>query len=118
MKKSKKLVLCILIVALITLSSITAYAAMCSHGQEYWDINETKTYQYIDPGICYETTHWDIECRICGETWEIESYRMTSHNWICEDLGHIPGETLHRYRNTCTQCGYSIITDEFCSLLH
>ncbi len=55
---------------------------------------------------------------ICGETWEIESYRMTSHNWVCEDLGHIPGETLHRYRNTCTQCGYSIITDEFCSLLH
>ncbi len=42
MKKTKKLVLCILIIALITLSSITAYAAMCSHGWDYWDINETK----------------------------------------------------------------------------
>ncbi|NLV33766.1 MAG: hypothetical protein GXY21_04400 [Clostridiaceae bacterium] len=119
MKKTNKLVLCILIIALITLSSITAYAAMCSHGWEYWEVMDVDyDYEYIDSGVCYATITTYVECKICGTTGELMSYGINSHEWVREDLGHIPGTNMHRFNNTCNNCGYSFITEDFCSIPH
>lgn len=117
MRKAKKIqLLCFTIVLLIIPTIMTS--AACSHEQKYWDIAWTYTYQYVNNVECGRTTHYEIECKICSEMWTSEAYDLVSHDWICEDLGHISGEPLHRYKNSCSQCGYSVITDEFCPYAH
>ena len=117
MRKSKKIKISIFITVLLVIPAIMTSAA-CSHEQKYWDISYIRTYQYLSYTECEETTHYEIECKICGAMWTDETDYIVPHNWICEDLGHIQGESLHRYRYSCTQCGYSEVKDEACSLLH
>jgi hypothetical protein len=119
MKKTRQFVICIIVITLITLSTITAYAAMCSHEWKYWEVLDVVSeYEYIDSGICYETTTMYVECKICGTNDGLMSYSILSHDWIRENLGHISGTNTHRFSNTCSQCGYSFNTDEFCSTQH
>ncbi|NLF36295.1 MAG: hypothetical protein GX584_03985 [Clostridiaceae bacterium] len=118
MKKLQRIGICIITIAVVLGLASIAYAA-CSHDSYYWDVNQTVSYVYSGPNACFETTYWDIECKICGECWEtVVATAIVAHNWFREDLGHIPGQPLHRYRTTCSQCGYSVITEEFCPLTH
>jgi hypothetical protein len=117
MKKAKKIQLLGIIIVLLIIPAIMTSAA-CSHEQKYWDISYVRTYQYLTYTECGETTHYEIECKICSEMWTDYTEYTVPHNWIEEDLGHISGQPLHRYENSCSQCGYSIITDEFCPLMH
>jgi hypothetical protein len=119
MKKMKKFLVFLLVITMVALPFITVNAEQCIHEQRYWDTYRIATYQYIDGFNCLETSYYEIECKICGATWTTTPYPdYISHNWVHEDLGHVPNEAKHDYRHTCTQCLYSFDTREFCGLIH
>ncbi|MFA5341425.1 MAG: hypothetical protein WC332_06590 [Clostridia bacterium] len=118
MKKQQRFYLCTILIAIILGLASNAYAE-CIHDSYYWDKSEVESYTYYGPEACFRTTYWDIECRICGERWIIVlGTSIVNHNWYCIDLGHIAGEALHKFETGCSQCGYSVITEEFCPLIH
>jgi hypothetical protein len=119
MKKMKKFLVFLLVVTMIALPFITVNAEQCIHEQRYWNSDLITTYQFYSELACYETKYYEIECKICGATWESgRIYTYINHNWVHEDLGHVPNEAKHDYRHTCTQCLYSYDTRESCDLIH
>lgn len=119
MKKIKKFPVFLLVITMAVLPVIAVNAEQCVHEMQYWDYYLITTYQYYGELDCYETEYYEIECKICGATWESgHTYSCINHNWVHEDLGYVPNEAKHDYRHACTQCLYSFDTKEFCGLIH
>ncbi len=118
MKKQQRICLTTIIIAIVLgLASIAS--AACSHDSYYWERSERASYTYYGYEACYETIYWDYECKICGEMWTVVAGTdILEHDWNRIDLGHIVGEPLHKFETACSQCGYSIVTEEFCPLTH
>lgn len=114
MKKTKKIVLLMIMIALIVLPLASA-SAQCSHDPYYWNEDFVYFYEYGDELTCIKTTVCEYECRICGELWSKEiSVDQINHDWcLTECLGPVPGEPTYYYLYTCSQCGHTTIAIEF-----
>ncbi|MDD3092831.1 MAG: hypothetical protein PHV04_01765 [Clostridia bacterium] len=114
MKKTKKIVLLIIMIALIVLPLASA-SAQCIHDSYYYDVSYGCTECYpVTSYQCATRTYDEYECKICGERWEITtSLILHDHEYSVYDLGTNDDGTIHWYAYICSLCLDTVIIYEY-----
>ena len=117
----KKTISFILIVCLILSFATIAYAACPNHGTQYAHCYSTTT-DIINNGSSGHTKRvtYYYECTYCdavkpAQYWTESSTETSSHSLSTTDLGHISNTYTHKWRDSCSVCGYSNVRVVTCT---